>query len=153
MSGAALLREQLARFAPGLRPIADDVLAAASRIDVVAIDERGGTVAAFAAEAASRQDELTARLAQETEAAESRIEAARSEAPRTSLSIAALPTFRHGDSVSRACVCVYIRARTARDMRRRGGPPWSERPPSSAIEWWAALRAYVDHGTARMMSR
>jgi hypothetical protein len=47
---AAELRRRLAEIAPQLRPVADEVLAESSRIDVVAIDADGSAVAAFDAE-------------------------------------------------------------------------------------------------------
>ena len=49
-AGPRSLRSQLAELEPALRPIAEDVLAEASRIDVVALDASGGVVAVFDAE-------------------------------------------------------------------------------------------------------
>ena len=47
MSRGADLRRRLARLAPSLRPVAQDVLAETSRIDVVAIDANRAAVAGF----------------------------------------------------------------------------------------------------------
>ena len=44
------LRRQLADLVPSLRPVAEDVLTNASRIDVVALDDEGSVVAVFDAE-------------------------------------------------------------------------------------------------------
>ena len=44
------LRRRLSELVPSLRPIAEDVLTDASRIDVVALDDEGSTVAVFDAE-------------------------------------------------------------------------------------------------------
>ena len=48
--GGGDLRRRLAELAPSLRPVAEDVLTDASRIDVVALDDEGSAVAVFDAE-------------------------------------------------------------------------------------------------------